>query len=65
MFLAATDREAAVELDRSDPLGGFRDRFVCADEGVVYLDGNSLGRLPVDTGSRIEEVMRAPSGVGG
>ncbi len=31
-------------LDASDPLAGFRDRFVPTEPGVVYLDGNSLGR---------------------
>jgi kynureninase len=58
MFLAGTDREAAVELDRSDPLRGFRDRFVFADDDVIYLDGNSLGRLPTDALARLDEVAR-------
>jgi kynureninase len=31
-------------LDASDPLAHFRDRFVPTEPGVVYLDGNSLGR---------------------
>lgn len=39
-------REQALALDASDPLGRFRDRFVIADHGLIYLDGNSLGRLP-------------------
>lgn len=32
-------------LDRADPLGAFRNRFVIP-EGLVYLDGNSLGMMP-------------------
>ncbi|HUQ78707.1 MAG TPA: kynureninase [Patescibacteria group bacterium] len=31
-------------LDNADPLAHFRDRFVPTEPGVVYLDGNSLGR---------------------
>ncbi len=33
-------------LDAVDPLGRFRDRFVNAEPDLIYLDGNSLGRLP-------------------
>jgi kynureninase len=33
-------------LDAADPLASFRDRFTTPDPGLVYLDGNSLGRPP-------------------
>jgi kynureninase len=41
--------ETARNMDASDPLGGYRDRFVIADPNLCYLDGNSLGRLPQAT----------------
>ena len=40
-------RDHAAALDRSDPLAGFRDRFHVEEGGPVYLDGNSLGPLPL------------------
>jgi kynureninase len=42
-------RERAENLDGSDPLAAFRERFVIDDPETIYLDGNSLGRLPVAT----------------
>ncbi len=33
-------------LDQADPLAAFRERFVIHDPDLIYLDGNSLGRLP-------------------
>jgi kynureninase len=48
-------RAEAELLDASDPLAPFRERFVI-DE-LVYLDGNSLGRLPRATVSRVKEVL--------
>jgi kynureninase len=45
-------RAAAAAADAADPLAAQRDRFVHADERI-YLDGNSLGRLPVPTRERL------------
>jgi kynureninase len=42
---AMVSREACVARDAADPVGGFRDRFVIP-EGIIYLDGNSLGPMP-------------------
>ena len=36
----------AAGLDAANPLAPFRDRFVITEPGLLYLDGNSLGRLP-------------------
>jgi kynureninase len=52
---AAMDR--AAELDAADPLASFRDRFVIDDPDAVYLDGNSLGRLPRATAERLRTVV--------
>jgi len=45
----------AKELDRSDPLGGFRDRFAIDDRELIYLNGNSLGRMPLAAAERLRE----------
>jgi kynureninase len=52
------DRSAAVSLDAADSLASFRERFVFAQDGVVYLDGNSLGRLPRAALARLDHVAR-------
>jgi len=53
--------EEVLALDGADPIAGARDRFAIP-EGVVYLDGNSLGPPPRDVFGRIEEVLRAEWG---
>ena len=49
-------------LDREDPLAGFRGRFAFTDPNLVYMDGNSLGRMPTQTVDRLAEVIRAEWG---
>ncbi len=44
------------KMDESDPLRDFRNRFFISEEKVIYLDGNSLGRLPLKTRSLLGEV---------
>ncbi len=53
----ATTRTYAEHLDDLDPLAGFRLRFEIRDPRVVYLDGNSLGRLPAATPDAIATVV--------
>jgi kynureninase len=52
-----------LRLDDEDPLAAFRDRFDLP-EGVIYLDGNSLGALPSATPQRLAEVTRQEWGQG-
>ncbi|GAA2173823.1 aminotransferase class V-fold PLP-dependent enzyme [Agrococcus versicolor] len=55
--------EHARALDAADPLAAHRDRFVHHDD-VVYLDGNSLGRLPRATPDALAHVVREQWGAG-
>lgn len=41
------------DLDRADPLASYRDRFVGAEDPLIYFDGNSLGRPLKVTGPRL------------
>ncbi|UCH11377.1 MAG: kynureninase [Fidelibacterota bacterium] len=49
--------DEARALDRHDTLAPFRDRFVVDQPGLIYLNGNSLGRLPKATAERMREVV--------
>jgi kynureninase len=54
-------RAAAEALDAADELAGFRARFAgTEDDGpdrLLYLDGNSLGRMPLDTPATLARVV--------
>jgi kynureninase len=49
-------RDRAARLDADDPLAALRERFVLPD-GVVYLDGNSLGALSHGVAERVQDVV--------
>jgi kynureninase len=53
----APTREQAAALDDADPLRAFYDRFLVARDDTIYLDGNSLGRLPKDTPAQLQSVI--------
>ncbi len=48
--------ETVQNMDASDPLGDYRNKFFIADQGLCYLDGNSLGRLPRATIDALAQV---------
>ena len=52
-----TDRAYALELDKNDPLAHFKSQFVVTDPQMCYLDGNSLGRLPKETISAVNNLL--------
>ena len=58
MQLANIDLRLAHELDDQDELAAFRQEFVIQDPDLIYLDGNSLGRLPRRTISHLQDVVQ-------
>ncbi len=54
--------ERIAELDRLDPLKSKRDEFF-VPEGVLYLDGNSLGVLPKRVSAHVSDVVANQWGV--
>jgi kynureninase len=47
----------AHELDQNDELRNFRERFVIDDPELIYVDGNSLGRLPIATAQLVRNLV--------
>jgi kynureninase len=56
-------RAALESLDATDPLAPMRAQF-SLPEGVIYLDGNSLGAMPRATAARVAEVVQREWGQG-
>ena len=52
-----TTIQYAQEQDRQDPLAVYREQFVFPDPDLIYMDGNSLGRLPVNSIRYAEDLV--------
>ena len=52
----------ARRLDAEDALASFREAFVIADPDLIYVDGNSLGRLPRQTVERMRTAVEVEWG---
>jgi len=52
----------AQQLDKEDELASFREAFLVAEPDLIYMDGNSLGRLPRQTVKRMQAVMEVEWG---
>lgn len=50
--------EFAMQLDIEDDLGSYRNEFVIEEPNLLYMDGNSLGRLPRRSLERLENVVK-------
>jgi kynureninase len=53
----SSDLAYAQQLDAADELASFRAEFVEHPGGPIYMDGNSLGRLPHATAARLRSVV--------
>ena len=56
-------RNDCLALDAADPLAFARARFALPD-GVIYLDGNSLGALPAAAPEQLARAVRQDWGRG-
>ncbi len=52
-----TEDRYAIQLDNQDPLASYRERFIISDPDLIYLDGNSLGRLPKETIPHLQDLV--------
>lgn len=54
----AVTRDEVMRLDVTDGLAHFKSQFLITDPEICYLDGNSLGRMPSQTVSVIDEFLK-------
>jgi kynureninase len=57
MISFSSSLDFSKQLDLQDPLGSFRDQFVISDPDLIYLDGNSLGRMPKAAAERARQIV--------
>jgi kynureninase len=50
-------RDFAQQLDAQDALASYREQFVTNEPGLIYLDGNSLGRMPKSVIARMQKAV--------
>ena len=62
-LIASVTRQDCLHLDTQDALATLRQQFSLPD-GVIYLDGNSLGVLPKTAAARAAQVVTEEWGVG-
>lgn len=56
-------RGFALQLDSQDKLASFREAFLIPDPSLIYLDGNSLGRLPKAAQEKAKQVVDEQWGI--
>ncbi len=57
MINFSSSRNFAQELDSKDSLASYREQFVIDDPDLIYLDGNSLGRMPKPVIARMQKAV--------
>lgn len=52
-----TNRSTALALDAADPLAKYKQAFQITDPDLCYLDGNSLGRMPLASVKAVNDFL--------
>lgn len=52
------NQDFSFQLDQEDPLASYRNQFIVDDPDLIYLDGNSLGRLPKAAIEHANQLLR-------
>ncbi len=57
MIYFSPSLDFAKKLDQQDKLASYREQFAASDPDMIYLDGNSLGRLPKSVIERMRKAV--------